>query len=359
MKTVAFGLLNLMFAFSAAAAPVGLPSYIVKTKKEFKALEAQMKKAGGDEKIWLRWQVALNAPQVGELKKGIAALDALLLSKQTMIGTDQIELNRGRILFQKGDFEGAIEAYQAVPKSSEYWFEALEEEAWSYIRLQQPDRATAKLATLLSPIFQAWVGPETYFAANYNALKVCDYPSIFKNGKSFKERHSARIKELERLSKSGTNSVIAAALPRLESGELKFMAYSKEALGMPRFFWRDEFLRRHVSQLQELKNSKSEKQIAKIRGDMITRLKALAKAELSEYKTVIQKLHVIEAEVIQRMYLDESLKGERPRLEKAGNDPNVLKFPYTDEVWLDEIDSYQALVKECPQLKEAKYEINN
>jgi hypothetical protein len=346
-----------MAGTAAAQSATGFSSYIVKNRKELSALEKQMAKAetGSDEKAWLRWQIALNAPQAGEVTTALINLTELEASKQKLIAPDQIQITRGRALFQKGDFNEAIAAYQLVPKSSEYWFEALEEEAWAYIRLQQPDKATGKLTTLLSPVFQTWVGPESYFAANYNALKICDYPAVFKYGKQFKERHAGRLKELEILADKGTNGSAAAALPRLESGEMRFTAYAKEATGLPRFFWRDEFLRRHVGKIQDLKKQKAEPGlIVQARADIGKRLQALARTELSEYRTVIYKLHVIEAEVIQRMYLDESLKGKRPDLPKADNDPNVLRFPYTDELWLDEIDSYQARVKTCPQLKEAR-----
>jgi hypothetical protein len=359
MKSALAMLAILAYSQVAVSSTVHLPSYIVKNVKELNALEKQMAKAevGSDEKAWLRWQLALNGPQVGELKTALKALEFLEASKQKLIGNDQIQITRGRILFQKGDFNGAIAAYQAVPKSSEYWFEALEEEAWAYIRLQQPDKATGKLTTLLSPVFQTWVGPETYFAANFTALKTCDYPTIFRLGKQFKERHAVRIMELETLSEKGTNAQVTAVLPRLESGEMRFTAFAKEAGSLPRFFWRDEFLRRHIANIQALKMAKAD--ISSHRKELVNRLQALAKAELSEYRTVIHKMHIIEAEVIQRMYLDESLKGIRPELPRASQDPNVLHFPYTDELWLDEIDSYQARVKSCPQLKEAKNEIQS
>ncbi|MGE0762299.1 MAG: tetratricopeptide repeat protein [Bdellovibrionales bacterium] len=352
----------LAFTSSALASTATFPSYLVKNTKELASLKKEIDRPGKSsaEKAWLRWQYALNAPQLNYVTAALKILKQLQSSKQSVIGQDQISLTRGRILFQQGKFDDAVEAYQEVPKTSEYWFEAIEEEAWSYIRLNEPERATAKLTTLFSPVFSTWVGPESYFAANYNALKTCDYNAIFKNGKTFKKRHGDRIAQLEQLVKTGTNSQIGTVIPRLESGEMNFLAYAKEATALPRFFWRDEFLRRHVTSIQNLKKNKSpEVRLKKVRDEIVTRLQALAKAELSEYSAVIQKMHIIEAEVIQRMYLDESLKGERPEVQTTSSDPNILTFPYNDEsqkgeLWLDEIDSYQASVKSCPQMKEAK-----
>lgn len=356
MKTALLALLSLSLS-AAAATPAPFPSYLVKNKQDLKALTAKTEKAPKDspEKSWLLWQTALNAPQVGEVAQALKALDQLSASKAKVIGEDHIQITRGRILFQKGQFDQAIGAYAQVPKTSEYWFEATEEEAWSYIRTNAHDKAIGKFTTLMSPVFQTWVGPETYFAANYNALKICDYPAIFRQGKQFKERHAPRIRLLEELAESGTNAQLSTTVTRLASGQFDFMAFAKEAPAMPRFFWRDEFLRRHVARLQELKKTSNEKALQAIHIEIGRRLQALAKAELSEYKTVIQKLHIIEAEVIQRLYLDESLKGQRPDLPQAKSDPNVLTFPENEELWLDEVDRHQAKVKSCPQLKEAQH----
>lgn len=323
------------------ATAANLPSYIVHSQKDLTKLQKTLKQSTSPEAAaWLRWQVVLNAPQIGKTDLALSELKTLEKSSQKLVGKDQLALTRGRIQFQAGKFDAALASYQEVPKTSEYWFEALEEQSWSYIRLGQSDKATAKLATLFSPVFQTWVGPETFFAANYNALKVCDYNTVFKNGQLFKERHATRITELEKLAETGENSQTASAVARLQAGEMNFMAFANEASALPRFFWRDEFLRRQAQR--------------KVPSSIISRLQAMAKAELTEYRTVVQKLNLIEAEVIQRLYLDQSLKGVRPDLAKNKSDANVLTFPQSDELWLDEIDAFQAKVKSCPQLKEAK-----
>ncbi len=349
----------LLISSSAFASKATYPSFLVKTNKELAALDEKIKRTRNkSEKAWLRWQYALNAPQLGQTSRALSVLKDLERTKQDVIGPDQIQLTKGRILFQQGQFDDAVEAYQNVPKSSEFWFEATEEEAWSYIRLSEHDRATGKLATLFTPLFATWVGPESFFAANYNYLKICDYSNIFKNGKLFKKRHASRIVQLEELVEKGSNSQLQAAVNRLESGEMKYLAFANEAAALPRFFWRDEFLRAHVNSIQNTnQNNKSKRD--RFRAKIVSRLQVLAKAELAEYRTVIQKMQIIEAEVIQRLYLDESLKGERPEAQPIDTDANTLVFKHDDEsqrgeVWLDEIDRIQATVKSCPQLKEAK-----
>lgn len=364
MKYLSPTLLILSLAFTLSKSLVveatTRASYLVKDKKEFNALMRKLNQASpnSEEQTWLRWQVALNAPLVEETTTSLAELKALSTSKQKLIPQDLISLTKGRVHFQRKEFTKAIESYQKIDKASEYWFEALEEESWAYIRQNKPEMATAKLTTLMQPVFQNWVGPETFFAANYNSLKVCDYTSVLNNGQTFKTRHTPRIQELEKLAKTGANSVTTVALSKLSSGVMDFNSFAKEAASLPRFFWRDEIIRTYVEELKQISKRKEQAEkpieVAQLKGKLSDRLKALAQSEITEYSTVIQKLHIIEAEVIQRIYLDESLKGKRASLPSVKSDPNTLSFPYSDELWIDEVDKYKARVKGCPELKEVR-----
>lgn len=74
--------------------------------------------------------------------------------------------------------------------------------------------------------------------------------------------------------------------------------------------------------------------------------------ELKHFADVITQLHRIEADAIQRIYLDQKLKGERSSIGGvAQNDPYALQFPYDeDDVWIDEVDQLKVDAKNCPQL---------
>src|SRR5690606_30824461 len=85
----------------------------------------------------------------------------------------------------------------------------------------------------------------------------------------------------------------------------------------------------------------------------LERLQFLAKKELNEYKQIVQKIHLVEAEVIQRMYLDDNMKGQRAKKEhdEIRRTSDIMVFPANEEVWLDEIDNYSVAVKDCPKLE--------
>src|ERR1019366_5201626 len=67
------------------------------------------------------------------------------------------------------------------------------------------------------------------------------------------------------------------------------------------------------------------------------RARTLAQTDLIEYRTVINKMHIIEGEIIERLHMDDNLKGQRGKLSKLEDKGDVLVFPATEEVWMDEL----------------------
>lgn len=95
----------------------------------------------------------------------------------------------------------------------------------------------------------------------------------------------------------------------------------------------------------------SRKKIMNLESGQQTRHSRKAHWELEHYSDVIQHLSLVEADSIQRMYLDKSLQGQRGQ---AGPEQKVgkydLQFPYEEnDVWIDEIDQLQVNAKNCPQ----------
>jgi hypothetical protein len=83
------------------------------------------------------------------------------------------------------------------------------------------------------------------------------------------------------------------------------------------------------------------------------RIRLLARSELIEIRSMIQRLHLIEAEVIQRMHMeDRVVKRNSERSSKSPHSGEVLSFPDSKEFWLDEIGNYAVSVKDCPKLRQ-------
>lgn len=229
---------------------------------------------------------ALDLALTGDVKGSSKILRELADSKLPAGEKDRVLLSLGRVLYQGGDFAGAITAYDKISAGSDAWFSSLEERAWTYMRLDQADEALGQLKTLLSPVFKEKAGPEAYFLSAFAHLRVCDYPKLFKDLDLFKERFREKVKSWE-----AAQSFDPAAASRLK-----------------------------------------------------------------ETRESITKLSLVEAEAIQRLYLDEELNKKKNAPPKITKQADELSFPvsenkngYDEEVWLDEVDKVRVRVSGCPQ----------
>lgn len=353
----------------------------IQNKKDIAAAFAKAERADKDQinyKARILWQIATLAPLLNETDPALKALKILSESGQTAIGRDQILSAQARALYQRGEIDAALNAYNQIPKSSSLWIESVEERAWAHLRRDDFDKALGETVTLLSPALAPLVGPESYFLANLMSLKACDYPRIFKNSELFKQRHRNRIVELQDLASKGSSKNSNALLDRFEKGGVSLEAAGPLIGSLPRSALRDRIFVKNLevrkqilgeialAQGKDLSPSLSTSSVlakvmgtAKVRADQgrgmaSSRMRTLAAFELKEYRTILNKMHIVEAEVIERLHVDDSLKGERSKLSKNDDQGDVLVFPYSsDEVWLDELDNYKARVKDCPTLKGA------
>lgn len=76
------------------------------------------------------------------------------------------------------------------------------------------------------------------------------------------------------------------------------------------------------------------------------------KTKLKEIGNTVQKLNLVEAETIQRLYLDENGKkrsGSPARIKKGSDQ---LSFPTTEdeELWMDELEGFQVTTKGCLEI---------
>ena len=229
----------------------------------------------------VRHAAAIDLALAGDVRASINALRSMLADDVSDAEKNPVRLTLGRVLYGVGDVKGAIAAYSQVTRGSDSWFLALEERAWANFRIDRPDEALASLKTLLLPVFKDRVEAEPYFLASLVYLRVCDYKSVFKTIRTFKERFRDRIKELE---------VAEGVDPS-------------------------------------------------------------AKARLKEASETIQKLSLVEAEAIQRLYMPDEIKGHTGPARKIVKTRDEMKFPEEDgnEVWLDEVDGKQVSVKGCPR----------
>lgn len=100
-----------------------------------------------------RYFIATILVKKGDLAGASQNFDALLkLQAPDAAGKDIQDLARlaiARILYERSQFDKAIEAYLAVPRQSKYWSDALREQAWTYIKAKDWQRAYRSINLLL------------------------------------------------------------------------------------------------------------------------------------------------------------------------------------------------------------------
>lgn len=163
-------------------------------------------------------------------------------------------------------------------------------------------------------------------------------PGVFEVTDRFKKYNRSRIVHLEKIAQKQWTEVTEKVWgSSLEKG------INEESLSLlPLYFYKDKKI---ISAFGKLN-----------RNQLKNRLAQLALWELKHYQEVIKKLQLIEADAIQRLHLDERMKGQRSWLAKneKKKDSHWLSFPVDyEDVWLDELDNYDVKAKNCPQLKKA------
>lgn len=340
------------------------------TLKKLSALAAA-KSTPKDERPWYQWQLALAAAHQGQNDLANNQISRLLDAKQSVVDSDALYMTRARVAFQQKEFEEAIDWYKKVSKSSDLWLSAKEELAWTYLRAHLPNKTVSELHTVLSPIFASISGPESDFLSAFASLMICDYNNIFKVTKGFKSRHTRKVGSLESLVKNPSSEAFMKFLKTVDTKPIKLASFSPILKDLPRGFQRDAFLVEHMKyrqamldEVRVLRNLNgalfsrladvSLKRAGNAKNKSYDRLKALALNELKEFKVMIQKLHIIEAEVIQRLHLDQNKLGRRDTLKNpVPNSHEIISFPVTQEVWLDEVDNYHAEIRDCPKITRA------
>jgi tetratricopeptide (TPR) repeat protein len=100
-----------------------------------------------------RYFLATIAVKKGDLAGATQSYDALLKMQAPDAASKDVQdlarLAIARILYERSQFDKAIESYLSIPRQSKYWPEALREQAWTYIKAKDWQRAYRSINLLL------------------------------------------------------------------------------------------------------------------------------------------------------------------------------------------------------------------
>lgn len=327
------------------------------------------------------WQLVIAYSLNNQIEEAAKVLAHIQKNDPQPVSKDLMDLTAARLLYQRAMYSAAIKYYEKVPKKSEYWTDAQEEMAWSYIRKGEPQNAMAISKSLVNPSMVAQSGAEGFFVHSLSQLKVCDYPGVIGSLQEFSKRFKERNALLDRVASTSQNQEALKAIELLKMGKISREKLGKDGQALPRMVARDERLY-HFAQAQKVFESEAKaadliyaKSLAmtglqgyfdslrkrtldrahSAAASAQNRVKELAKTESSEIKEILRKLHIVEAEVIQQVAVaDRVIEKTRGTVtEKPGTtgskDRDVLNFPAENETWFDEIGNYKVNVKKACQ----------
>ncbi len=343
------------------------------------------------ERAWLSWQLVIALAQGEDAGVAGKALAVLMKAPNNPVSQDLMTMTAARLLFQNGFLDAASKYYEKITKSSDYWFDAQEEMAWSQVRKGEPQNAIAITKTLVAPAFQSQVGPEPFFLRALSQLKVCDYPAVVTTLNTYRERFKPRAAELAKLAESANTPAVTRLVARMKTGPAKLTDLGADAAALPRFVTRDAALSQNVQTEKALEAE------AKLAGELYARsltggtaqvgfqarlegfkkavetrtqaarsatygrVKALALEETEEIGAMLQKLHIVEAELLQQISLaDRVISATQGKSStKVGTTGSQAKdkvwFPAEGETWFDEYSNYKVDIKKgCAAAGSAK-----
>jgi hypothetical protein len=333
------------------------------------------------ERAWLSWQLVIALAQSADAGVAGKALAVLMKAPNNPVSQDLMTMTAARLLFQNGFLDAASKYYEKVPKSSDYWFDAQEEMAWAQVRKGEPQNAMAITKTLVAPAFQTQVGPEPYFLRALSQLKVCDYPSVVETLNAYRERFKPRAAELSKLAESANTPAVTRLIERMKKGPTKLTDLGVDAALLPRFVTRDAAL------LQNVLTEKALEAEAKLSGELYARsltggtaqvgfqarleafkkavetrtqaarsatygrVKTLALEESEEIGLMLQKLHIVEAELLQQISLSgrviSATQGKSSsKIGTTGSQArDKIWFPADGETWFDEYSNFKVDIR--------------
>lgn len=253
------------------------------------------------------------------------------------------ELNRARLIFEKGDYEDTLKAARSVDLPLRERVRAMLEMAWSRYYLKEYGKALGILKVIDSAFFEPLRSPEADLLRMVIERDLCRYDLIKVSAAGFRERYKRPFKQIE-------SRMPLEADPQLKQMALQGRFLQKRATLIHRY--RSE---RRLLEEEDLKISpglrdfilkqlpiherKTEAEIARALPREIERVATQLiefrdQVSFLEYEASIRPLTALPME--EADYRPEA--ASKTRFEK-------LYWPVVNEAWWDELDNYEVLIR--------------
>lgn len=240
-------------------------------------------------------------------------------------------LSRARRAFKQGRFKQAAAEYAKIPTTSDRWPIAREELAWTSLRLKEYQMAAAQVRSLTNDYLKTQIDLEPFLLQSIVQLYSCDYNAVFATLGDTKAKMGDYVGGVEALSKGALNENQVKAVEHMMANKT-FEGLKPESFHvLPRRFYLDKKAN------QAIKTAN--------RALLMERLKSMAAAENQRNHKILQHLHLVEVEAIQRAFIPNQFGSKQ--LTEIKKDKDTMIFNGDQELWADEVDKTQADLFTC------------
>jgi hypothetical protein len=193
-------------------------------------------------------------------------------------------------------------------------------------------KALAAARTLTSPALSGLTTTEPFLLRALVQLKLCDYVGVFQTLKDFRLQKRDQVIAIQQIAQTQRNPISTQTLQLWMNDTKNWKALGPNLAKMPQLFYTDSLM---LAAAKAKSLSRLEK-----------RLQQLAIVENNENHRILQKLNLIEVEGVQRVHIATQFNKKQGETLEKSDDDLVFKDSKED-VWLDELDNYQATVDRC------------
>jgi hypothetical protein len=101
-----------------------------------------------------------------------------------------IAVNLARVYFMEDKYQAALDEYMKVPKDHPLWVQALIEQGWAQLSLDDPAGAIGNMYSLHSPYFRSIFMPESWVVRTIGYIDICQYGDAYRTLTRMEQLHS-------------------------------------------------------------------------------------------------------------------------------------------------------------------------
>ncbi|MBJ6762903.1 tetratricopeptide repeat protein [Myxococcaceae bacterium JPH2] len=308
-------------------------------------------------------------------KEAISAFNDVLAAKEPQVELPETRqlamLSLGRVLYRRGEYARAEQAYEMVPRYARFWDQALFENGFARFQNEDFGGALGSLQALHAPQFEGAFQPESWILKATVYYYSCLYDEVKTTLASFDAHYGPMAKQLEPFTRDDVTLVQAFNLVASENRRLPRPVYlwirnNERIREVQRMLERVDAEKRELTEGPWRGTALATQTVASledVRGTLLQVGGTLARSRLHEaydnlrtfsdqaeiirVQTALDEKDLFQAGVDQRALLArQSLY--RPKM--PGEAWNYWKFQ--GEFWIDEIGYYQYTLKRgCPAKK--------